>query len=312
VISAAGTAFSALVNEVLVVEPCGLDRFVGTRPAESFDRVYGGEVAAQGLQAAAGTVDPVRRVHSLHVSFLGIGDPTQPVVYAVQRLRDSSQFSTRLVISTQRERPIATSMVSFQVPRQGFEHTVTPVAFGNLPSPESLPTRGAGIAAAFGDDLPANARIPWPIDIRYIDHEPWSRASTAPTAPPASNRLWLRGDGALGDDPLAHAGVLAYASDLTMFEPVIAPHGGAPYFLTWGKVQRGMVRGASLDHALWFHRPFRADEWLLHEQDSPVAHGSRGLTTGRFFTANGQLVASVAQEIVILVDPEAAGGRGGD
>jgi acyl-CoA thioesterase II len=311
VISVDSAAFSALVNEVLVVEACGVDRFVGTRPAESFDRVYGGEVAAQALHAAAGTVDPGRQVNSLHVSFLGIGDPTQDVVYAVQRLRDSSQFSTRLVIGAQGDRPIATGLVSFQLPRKGFEHAATPAAFGSLPDPDSLLTRSARLAAVFGDDLPANARIPWPIDIRYIDHEPWSTAAEA-RAPLASNRLWLRGDGTLGDDPLAHAGVLAYASDLTMFEPVIAPHGGPPYLLTWAKLQSGTVRGASLDHSVWFHRPFRADEWLLHEQDSPVAHGSRGLTTGRFFTADGVLVASVAQEVVILVDPSGAGEPNGE
>ena len=236
--------------------------------------------------------------------------PRETVAYAVQRLRDSSQFSTRLVIASQGDRPIATSTVSFQVPRDGFEHAVMPVASGTLPSPPSLPTRSARLAAVFGDDVPANARVPWPIDIRYIDHEPWEAAPKEPAAV-AANRLWLRGDGPLGDDPLTHAGVLAYASDLTMFEPVIAPHGGPPYFLKWERLQRGLVRGASLDHSVWFHRPFRADEWLLHEQDSPVAHGSRGLTTGRFFTADGVLVASVAQEVVILADPSRDGERSG-
>jgi acyl-CoA thioesterase-2 len=302
VTSTESSVFDVLVNQVLAVEADGLDRFVGTRPAESFDRVYGGEMAAQGMHAAARTVEPDRLIHSLHVNFLGVGKPTSPVVYSVQRLRDSRQFSTRLVVAAQNDRPIATVMASFQIPRAGLEHGTEPVDLDNVPAPESLPRRSDQLAAEFGAELPPNSAVPWPIDIRYIDHAPW-QTQPADAAASTTNRLWVRGDGTLGDDPLVHAGVLTYASDLTMFEPMILAHGGPPYFLKWDQLQRGEVHGATLDHSIWFHRPFRADRWLLHEQHSQVAYGSRGFTTGQFRTADGVHVASVAQEIVILVGP---------
>jgi acyl-CoA thioesterase-2 len=296
--AASSTVFDVLVNQVLQVEPSGADRFVGTHPADSFDRVYGGEVAAQGLCAASRTVAPGREVHSLHVSFLRIGDPTHPVEYVVGRLRDSTQFSTRQVSAEQAGRPIAAMTVSFQAPRPGLEHTAPPR--GDVPAPDTLARRSDQLAAAFPVDPPASARMPWPIDIRYIDHQPWHGGGDP------ENRMWLRGDGTLGDDPLVHACVLTYASDLTMFEPVAYAH--SPGRLTWEQLTRGQVRGASLDHSIWFHRAFRADEWLLHEQVSPSAHGSRGLTTSRFFTAAGDLVASAAQEVALLVEPVRGGG----
>ncbi|MCU1659627.1 MAG: acyl-CoA thioesterase [Pseudonocardiales bacterium] len=292
--------FGTLITKLIPVEPCGEGRFQGGRPVDSFSRVYGGEIAAQGLNAAGHTVSADRQVHSLHVSYLRGGAPKHPIVYAVESLRDSPEFSTRLVTASQNDRLIATMTASFQVPRPGLEHGLTAASDALVVAPESLTTRQERILARFGEDAPEGAAMPWPIDIRYIDHDPWLRPAL-PTGVPA-NRMWLRGDGRLSDDPLMHACVLAYASDLTMFEPVIYPHSGPPYYLTWEKVHHGGVRGASLDHSIWFHRPFRADEWLLHEQDSPVAHGARGLATGRFFAADGVLVASVAQEIVMFVD----------
>jgi acyl-CoA thioesterase-2 len=292
--------FDVLVNEVLPVEACGDDRFVGTQPADSLGRVYGGQLAAQGLRAAAQTVDGGRQVHSLHVGFLGLGDPGAPLGYDVQRLRDSRMYGTRLVQANQDERAIATMTVSFQAPRPGLEHGVGAQP-GPVPDPSSLPTRAELAIAAFGSDAPATATLPWPIDIRYIDHPPWAVPPTGPA--PATNRLWLRGAGELDDDPLGHACVLAYASDLTMFEPVAYRHNPPAGPSLWEQLSRGARRGATLDHSIWFHRPFRADEWLLHEQDSPVAYGSRGLSTGRFFDLDGHLVASVAQEVAILADP---------
>jgi acyl-CoA thioesterase-2 len=290
--------FDVLANHVLRVEPVGSDRFVGRHPTESLGRVYGGQLAAQGLCAAAATVDGGRQVHSLHVSFLGVGDPARPLVYDVQRLRDSRLYGTRLVQATQDDRPVATMIASFQAPRPGVEHTVS-AAPGPRPDPASLPTRGQLAIAEFGAAAPVTVTLPWPIDIRYIDHPPWGGSS----ADPAANRMWMRADGELGDDPLEHAGVLTYASDLTMYEAVAYPHSRPGEPSLWERLSRGERRGATLDHSIWIHRPFRADEWLLHEQDSPVAYGSRGLCRGRFFDSAGQLVASVAQEVAFLAEP---------
>jgi acyl-CoA thioesterase-2 len=291
-------AFIDLVETVLVLAPEGDDRFRAAHPAASIGRVYGGQLAAQGLRAAAHTTDPAREVHSLHVDFLRLGEPGESLVYLVQRLRDSSSFSTRAVAAWQGDRLLASLTASFQVPRPGLEHGIKPTSSGILPHPESLPRREEQIAAALGE-VPVVARVPWPIDLRYVDHEPWR---DTPSEEPS--RIWLRGDGALTDDPVLHACVFAYASDLTMFEPVIARHAGPPHHVSWERVSRGEIRGATLDHTIWFHRPFRADEWLLHERDSAIAHGSRGLATGRYFTADGGLVASVAQEVALMIDPQ--------
>jgi acyl-CoA thioesterase II len=293
-----GGVFDVLVNQVLPVEPSGPDRFVGSHPSESLGRVYGGQLAAQGLRAAAATVDGGRQVHSLHVSYLGLGDPAQPLIYDVQRLRDSRLYGTRLVHATQGDRAITTMIASFQAPRPGVEHGVD-AAPGPRPDPASLPTRAELAVAEFGTGAPVTVTVPWPIDIRYIDHPPWGGSS----GDRADNRMWMRADGELGDDPLEHASVLTYASDLTMYEAVAYPHGRPGEPSLWERLSRGDRRGATLDHSIWIHRPFRADEWLLHEQDSPVAHDSRGLCRGRFFDTAGHLVASVAQEVAFLAEP---------
>jgi len=291
----ASAAFDALMRDVMPVVSTGDDTFTGARPAESFDRIYGGETAAQGLRAAALTVEPGKLAHSLHVTYLRIGDPRRPVEYTVERLRDSRTFSTRWVKARQDGRLVATMTASFQPEQRGFEHAVAPLSpIDRLAVPESLPRRETLLAQAFPVDPPQTARVPWPIDIRYLDRVPWAPGDASP-----ANRMWMRADGTLGDDPLDHLTVLAYASDLTMFEPVLYPHGGSPWALSWERVSRGDIRGASLDHTIWFHRPFRADEWLLYSQESPAAHGARGFTLGHFFTRDGVLVASVAQEGLI-------------
>jgi acyl-CoA thioesterase II len=299
-----GSVFEVLVNSVLVVDAVGPDEFVGGRPAESFDRIYGGEVAAQGMRAAAATVAAGRAVHSLHVSFLGVGDPQRTVHYTVERLRDSTHFSTRFVRARQGERLIAAMTASFQAPWQGLDHSVRPLTHGEaIPEPESLPRREAAVRATFGQNIPDAAAIGWPIDIRYIDRRPWD---TTPPASSPGNRMWVRGDGRLGDDHydhLDHACLLTYASDLTMFESVLYPYSDRPDLVSWEKLSRFQIRGASLDHSIWFHRPFRADDWLLHEHDSPAGMGARSFTEGRYFDRAGQLVASVAQETAMFVDP---------
>ena len=179
------------------------------------------------------------------------------------------------------------------MPSEGLEF-VSHVA--PAPEPDGLPRRPEQMVAAFGDRLPSNAGLAWPIDIRYIDQTPWS-----PALPPvATNRLWVRTDGLLGDEPLLHQGALAFASDLTMFEPIMYAHDVSWEWLIQGEG----YWGASVDHAIWFHRPFRADEWLLHEHDLSAASSGRYFTSGRYFGPQGGPVATVAQEIVILVaDP---------
>ena len=289
--------FADLVDSVLVLEPQGDGTFLGRSPAETFGRVYGGQVVGQGMRAAAHTTSPSREVHSVHTAFLRLGDPAEPVCYHVERLRDSQTFSTCAVTARQGERLLATLTVSFQEPRNGLEHAQRP-EWPAPADPESLPRRREQIARALRD-VPEVARVPWPVDLRYVDREPWAETPGAVSP----DRVWMRGEGALGDDPVLHACVFGYASDLTMFEPVIARHGAGPHGATWERVSRGEVRGATLDHTVWFHRPFRADEWLLQERGSAVAHGARGLATARCFTADGVLVATVAQEVALLVDP---------
>jgi acyl-CoA thioesterase-2 len=293
----AGEVFDAVISEVLRVEALGGDRFVSRRPQRSLGRVYGGEVAAQGLCAAAATVDGGRAPHSLHVSYLGLGDPDEPLEYEVRRLRDSRLYATRWVTASQGTRLIATLTASFQAARPGLRHQLAAPDVGALPPPESLPTRAELVTEAFGADAPAAAAGPWPIDIRYLDHAPWARPSGPDRAP--ANRLWLRCAGSVPADELSHAAVLTYASDLTMFEPVAFPH-NTEAEPVWEQLSRGEMRGATLEHTIWFHRPVRVDEWLLHEQESPIADDSRGLATGRFYTGAGELVASVAQEVAIL------------
>jgi acyl-CoA thioesterase II len=292
-------AFDRLITEVIPVRPCGDDRFQGGEPGGMFKRIYGGEIVAQGLYAAGHTVDSERQAHSLHVNYLRSGSTDSPTSYSVERVRDSPDFSTRLVKARQGTRLIATMTASFQVPQPGLEHSLSAELDASVAAPESLMTRADRVRAVFGSAAPSGATSPWPIDMRYIDHDPWT---PSPLINMPTNRMWIRADGSLGDDPLMHVCVLAFASDLTMFEPVIDPHGGPPSFVTWETVYRGGARGASLDHTIWFHRPFRADRWMLHEHESPIAHGSRGLATGRFFTPEGVLVATVAQEIAMFVN----------
>jgi acyl-CoA thioesterase-2 len=263
-------------------------------PPRVFDRLYGGQLVAQSLLAASSTVDDDRAIHSAHTYFCRVGDPELPVLYRVHRVHSARRFSTRVVEASQGDRVLATCTVSFHVPSEGLEF---PTHATSAPEPEARATRPDQMAAAFGDRLPANAGLAWPIDIRYIDQAPWS-----PALPPvATNRLWVRTDGLLGDELLLHQGALAFASDLTMFEPIMYAHDD----VSWEQLIQGEGHwGASIDHAIWFHRPFRADGWLLHEHDLSAASSGRYFTSGRYFEREGDLVATVAQEIVIIVvDP---------
>ena len=256
--------------------------FRGVSPAESPVRVFGGQVAGQALVAAGRTVPGDRPVHSLHAYFIRPGDPSVPIVYEVDRVRDGRSFTTRRVTAIQHGQPIFSLSASFQQDEPGMEHAepMPPV-----PGPESLP----GYVDRVGDYrevLGPIARIPRPIDVRYVTEPPWLSREQGPRE--ARNQVWMRADGVLPDEALLHVCVLTYASDLTLLDSVLARHG-----VYWGTDK---VLGASLDHALWFHRPFRADEWFLYDCASPTASGARGLATGRFFSHDGKLIATVVQE----------------
>jgi acyl-CoA thioesterase II len=271
---------------LLDLERIELNIFRGQSPAVSLQRVFGGQVAGQALVAAGRTVDPDRRVHSLHSYFLRGGDPGVPIVYTTDALRDGRSFSVRRVVAIQHGEPIFILSASFQLDQPGIEHASL---MPDVPAPETLPTL-AERYRDFEDRLGPLPRLPRPFDLRYVDDPPWiQRAHGARES--STHRIWMRADGILPADQLTHICALTFASDLTLLDSVLTRHG-----LSWGFDPLAV---ASLDHAMWFHRPFRADEWILYDTQSPSAAGSRGLSEGRFFTADGRHVATVMQEGMI-------------
>jgi acyl-CoA thioesterase-2 len=268
---------------LLDLEQLEVNLFRGVSPDEDRQRVFGGQVAGQALIAAGKTVE--RPVHSLHAYFLRPGDMKVPIVYQVDRLRDGRTFTTRHVTAIQHGRPIFALSASFQSEEAGLEHQAS---MPEAPDPESLPTFRERILAS--ENAPPEfvrhmlARGEHPIDSRPTDEGLfWVRDRY-----PAESRVWIRANGQLPDDPLLHQCVATYASDMTLLETAIRPHPIA-------MIDEGMT-AASLDHSMWFHRPFRADEWLLYAQDSWSMSNSRGFTTAKLFTRDGRLAASVAQE----------------
>jgi acyl-CoA thioesterase-2 len=260
--------------------------FRGVSPARSPVRVFGGQVAGQALVAAGRTVPEERKVHSLHAYFIRGGDPSVPIVYEVDRIRDGRSFTTRRVIGVQHGKAIFALSASFQKVESGIEHTDE---MPDVPAPESLPTLLERVGDYFGRI--GHHDRPRPIDVRYVNDPPWVTRDTGER--PARNQVWMRADGKLPDQDLLHVCVLTYASDMTLLDSVLARHG-----VYW---DLDKVLGASLDHALWFHRPFRADEWFLYDSVSPTASGARGLATGQFFAADGTLIATVVQEGLLRV-----------
>lgn len=263
------------------------DRFLIEPAIGAFDRVYGGQSLAEALIAAARTVDEGRRLNSAHCYFLRLGDPRKPVAYVVDRLRDTRSFSVRQVRAEQDGQAIITATFSFASPSQGITHQ-GPAA--DAPPPDDVLPRDVALLALNGGELPKNAGVPWPIDLRHVDQPPWEQRIGD-----GRHRVWMRADEELPDDPLLHACLLLYASDLTMADAVTNQHP-----IVWEDLiaARGLF-GASLDHAFWLHVPARIDQWLLHVQESTRAADGRGFTTGRFYDRSGVLVASVAQEIFI-------------
>jgi acyl-CoA thioesterase-2 len=262
-------------------------------------RLYGGQVGAQSLLAAAGTVDSDRVAHSLHTSFLHAGDDTRAITYEVNRVRDSRSMSTRVVTARQDGRMLATSVASFHTapsgePQPSIEHEWPPTHRGPvqpLPDPDTLPPRWTSLSDRYGHDIPSEAAARWPVDLRYVDHVPWSDS----VAPPR-NRIWLKAIGYPRQIAAADAAAAAFATDLPMFEPVYFPTG-----MPWrDMVGHTAFLGATLNHSVWLHRPARLDDWLLLEQVAPIAHGNRAFCRGELRSRSGQLVASVAQEMLFV------------
>ncbi len=256
----------------------GQNRDVGTQ------RVFGGQVMAQALVAARRTVDEPREAHSLHGYFILPGDLAAPIVYFVDRLRDGGSFTTRRVTAIQHGRAIFNLSASFHVSESGREHQAP---MPPVPEPESLAPE-LMLVRERAEQIPASLR-PVLTQDRPIDFRPVAPVDEfTPGNHRPERQIWLRALGTLPDDPLVHQAVLAYASDHQLLPTALLPHGIS--------LRTPGLQIASLDHALWFHRAFRADEWLLYVMDSPVAAGARGFTRGSVYTSDGQLVASVAQE----------------
>ncbi|MEU7819618.1 acyl-CoA thioesterase II [Catellatospora sp. NPDC049111] len=269
--------------ELLDLAPVDDLVFRGQNPPIGPPRVYGGQVAAQALVAGGRTVDPSRHVHSLHGYFVRAGNMAEPIDYHVEKIRDGRSFSVRRSVAMQRGKPIFLMSASFQVREEGLDHhDPAPV---DVPGPDELPTM-ADRLSPYPERLGIWKILPRPMDVRYVDEPGWVRPGKRSAN--TLQRVWMRLDGKLPDDPLLHACALTYLSDLTLLDAVLSVHGEV-----WGP---GGVIGASLDHALWFHRPFRADEWFLYDCASPSASGSRGLATGRMFTRDGRHIATAAQE----------------
>ena len=285
--STADDAPQAALNALLAtldLEPLEDNLFRGARGNEGWQRVFGGQVLGQALMAAARTVDASRPVHSLHGYFLLAGDPSRPIVYDVERIRDGGSFTTRRVKAIQHGRPIFSMSSSFHKSEPGFDHQS---AMPEVSPPEELPNP-KDIIGGLMEALPASMRSYWsrerPIDMRVVDV---SRYLTRDKKNPLQH-IWIRANGRLPDDPAVHQAVLAYASDFTLLDTALIAHGKLLFDAD--------VQLASLDHALWYHRPFRADEWLLYVQDSPNAYGARGFCRGSIFARDGTLIASVVQE----------------
>ena len=285
--TAGATPLEKLVD-LLDLERIEVDIFRGKQPIDSLQRVFGGQVAGQALVAAGRTVPPDRAVHSLHAYFLRPGDPSVPIIYEVDRIRDGRSFTTRRVVAIQHGKAIFNLSASFQVTESGLEHAVPMPA---VPDPEGLPTLVERLKPYLHEPESEWISRPRPIDIRYVGDPP--RVAKDKGIRDATSQVWMRADGTLPDDPLLHVCAVTFASDMTLLDSTLGRHGRS-----WAPSD---VIGASLDHAMWFHRPFRADEWFLYDQESPWTGGGRGLARGSIYTRNGQLAASVVQEGLIRV-----------
>ena len=279
--------------KILDLEQIEVNLFRGQSPKSGWQRVFGGQVIGQSLVAARRTVDG-RHPHSLHGYFMRPGDPKVPIIYEVDRIRDGKSFTTRRVVAVQHGQAIFAMSASFQVDEGGFEHQAV---MPDVPGPDELPSED-NVKADLLSRMPEPMRTYYererPIDMRPVEINRYM--SREPMEP--QFHVWIRTTGRLPDDPAIHQCVLAYASDMTLLDSSLIPHGRTVFDRA--------IQGASLDHALWLHRPFRADDWLLYAQDTPSASGARGFSRGLIFTRAGELVASVAQEGLIRERPDLA------
>ncbi len=284
--------------DLLDLEQIEENIFRGRSRSAVVPRVFGGQVAAQALVAAGRTVPADRPAHSLHAYFLRPGDPDAPIVYNVDRIRDGRSFTTRRVVAVQHGKPIFHLSASFQTYEEGLDHQAP---MPPSPDPATLPTaeeRLRGYTHLDPEVVERSLEASAAVDLRYVDEPPYGRFGE-PREP--HSQVWFRTNGKLDrdvDEPLLHVVLATYVSDMTLLDSVLLAHGRGGWAV-------GDVVGASLDHAMWFHRPFRADEWLLYDQQSPSAHGGRGLGQGRIYTQDGRLAVSVIQEGVVRVPRDA-------
>jgi acyl-CoA thioesterase-2 len=271
---------------ILDIETLEENLFRGVSPQAGWQRVFGGQVIGQALVAAYRTVNG-RAAHSLHGYFLRAGDPAVPIIYNVDRIRDGGSFSTRRVVAVQHGQAIFSMAASFHKPEPGLTHQIK---MPNVPPPDTLPSE-AELKERLIDRLPPQVRSYWererPIELRPVDITRY----LAQEKRAATQQVWIRANGSLGDDLALNQCVLAYASDFTLLDTALIAHGRFIFDPS--------LMLASLDHAIWFHRHFRADEWLLYAQDSPSSGGGRAFCRGSLFTLSGELVASTAQEGLI-------------
>jgi acyl-CoA thioesterase-2 len=273
----------------LDLEPLEHNLFRGVSPQVGWQRVFGGQVIGQALVAASRTVDAERKAHSLHAYFLRPGDPDVPIIYEVDRIRDGKSFTTRRVVAIQHGHAIFSMSASYQVGEHGLDHQMpAPV----VPAPDALIAEEE-LKRMFMESASEPMKAYWrrerPIELRPVSLRHYvGREKLDPV-----HQVWFRATGTLPDDPAMHQCVLAYASDILLLDTSLYPHGRSLFDRD--------LQVASLDHALWFHRPFRADEWLLYAQDSPTASGSRGFNRGAIYRTDGTHIASVAQEGLIRV-----------
>ncbi len=279
---------SAIENllATLDLEPLEVNLFRGRSPQVGWQRVFGGQVIGQALVAACRTVENVteRPPHSLHAYFLLAGDPKVPIIYEVDRIRDGRSFTTRRVVAIQHGQAIFTMAVSFHHDEPGLAHQAP---MPDVPRPEELPTESE-VKEKILPMMPEPVRRYYererPIELRPVEYGRY----LGKTTDSGRFHVWIRATGRLPDEPAIHQCVLAYASDMTLLDSALIPHGRSVFDKS--------IMAASLDHALWLHRPFRADDWLLYAQDSPNLSGARGFSRGLIFSQDGTLVASVAQE----------------
>lgn len=274
---------------VLDLEATGDEVFVGSHPSKTPMRTYGGQLMAQSLVAAGRTVAPHLPPGTLSVHFINGGDPDRDIEFRVHRLRDERRFANRRVDAMQGDTLVATALVSYLAGGRGLEHGVEAPAVAD---PETLPGLG-DLLRGYEEVVPGFVNAPHPIEWRYTNDPAWIMRGKDQRLD--HNRVWMKADGALPDDPVLHTALLVYSSDTTVLDSIITNHG-----LSWGFDR---IFAASANHTVWFHRPVRFDDWMLYSTSSPVAADSRGLGTGHFFDRSGQVVATVSQEGVLMYFP---------